>query len=749
MARLFRNNSPLLSKIVLYVFLITALISVSGAALQLYLSFQTEKRHIITMLEDLETNQLDTLANSVWNMDFEAIKIQLQGIYEDPAITCIRLEDELGSVSLFGELPTDSQNNISREYKLIKHLGNDSKQIGTILFIATTDDITDKLLLSGSKMLGSQLGVLFFACLCILFLFVRLFNRHINRIVLYTESLKIGQLNEQLHLSRLPSPDKYPDELDHIVNALNDMRERLKAEIDAQKMAEKNLIQEKLFSDAIINSLPGILFVIDEKLQPVRYNKTFLEQLGLPKTEDDSYNIFSRISPDHVTKMHETVQEVSHLGRAQSVEIDLLNDDKLTTPYLFTITILQLERETLFIGIGTDLSAQKRIEEQLRQAQKMEAIGTLSGGIAHDFNNILSAIVGYNQLALLATTDNPKAQKYLNEVGKASNRARDLVAQILSFSRKTDTDRHPIQLNLIVLEVLKLLRSSIPTSIDIQHNVQSDSFIVADSTEIHQIIMNLCTNAFHAMQESGGILSVNLTDRQITADDYFPNTHIIPGNFIQLDISDTGTGMDSATIEKIYEPYFTTKSSGAGTGLGLAVVHGIINQYKGYISVYSIKGRGTTFKIFLPITTRTKPQSTGQEVKNVLKALEGSEHILIIDDNTSILDYYTELLLGYGYKVTTFENPKAALAQFEATPARFDLVLTDLTMPSISGEELGKALLSCRPDIPVILSSGFSATLGKKDFLEKGFADFFQKPVDSRQFLLRIREIFEHTAETH
>lgn len=215
-----------------------------------------------------------------------------------------------------------------------------------------------------------------------------------------------------------------------------------------------------------------------------------------------------------------------------------------------------------------------------------------------------------------------------------------------------------------------------------------------------------------------------------------------------MDVTDTGVGMDSATIEKIYEPYFTTKSSGAGTGLGLAVAHGIINQYKGYISVYSSKGSGTSFKIFLPITTRTKPKSTDREEKNILEALEGSEHILIVDDNTSILDYFTELLLGYGYKATTFDNPKAALAQFEATPATFDLVLTDLTMPSMSGEQLGKALLSCRPDIPVILSSGFSATFGKKDFLEKGFTDFFQKPVDSRQFLLRIREIFDHAGGT-
>jgi signal transduction histidine kinase/CheY-like chemotaxis protein len=682
-------------------------------------------------------------------MDFEAIKIQLQGIYEDPAITCIRLEDELGSVSLFGKIPANSQSSLSREYPLIKHLENKNKKIGTILFIATTDDIADKLLLSGSKMLGSQLAVLFLACLCILFLFVQLFNRHINRIVAYTESLKIGQLHEQLHLSRPSSPEKHPDELDHIVNALNDMRERLQTEISAQKKAKKNLIQEKLFSDAIINSLPGIFFVINETLQPVRYNKTFLEKLGLPETDGDTCNIFSRISPHQTTKMQETILEVLHLGEAQSVEIDLLDNDKQTTPYLFTITVLQLEQDTLLIGVGTNLRAQKRIEEQLRQAQKMEAIGTLSGGIAHDFNNILSAIVGYNQLALMTTTDNQKVQKYLNEVEKASNRAKDLVAQILSFSRKTDSDRHPIQMNTIVLEALKLLRSSIPTSIEIRHKIQSESFIIADSTEIHQIVMNLCTNAFHAMQDDGGILSVNLYDRQITDDDYFPNTRIVPGNYIQLNITDTGIGMDSATIEKIYEPYFTTKSSGAGTGLGLAVAHGIINQYNGYISVYSSKGSGTSFKIFLPITTRTKTQSTNREEKDIHKALEGSEHILIVDDNTSILDYYTELLLGYGYKATTFDNPKAALAQFETTPATFDLVLTDLTMPSMSGEQFGKALLSCRPDIPVILSSGFSATLGKKDFLEKGFTDFFQKPVDSRQFLLRIREIFDLTSETH
>ncbi len=745
MVRMLRNN-PLLHRILIYVFCVAALVSVLGCSVQLYFAFQNEKAHLNGMLDSFKNNQLDTLCRNIWALDQNSIDVQLQGLIEHPDIVSIELINEHNEALSFGSKPPSSAELIERSFPLQINLAGKNKPLGKITFTATTANIKSKLFKTASDLLLAQLFTLLMTCAFILFLFFSLFNRHINTIAAYTESLRLDQLDDALILERAPRGKA--DELDQIVKALNNMRERIKTQAEAQLQFQDKLVREKQFSDAIINSLPGLFFLVNKDLRPLRYNGHFLEKLGETSEADDSPEFFTQISPETAPAMRTAITAIFTSGLSQSLEIELRHHQGQKTPYLFTISRLQLADDLLLIGVGTDLTAQKRVEGQLRQSQKMEAIGTLAGGIAHDFNNILSAIFGYNQLAQMSTSKDSKIYSFLEEIGKASMRAKDLVAQILSFSRKTETVRHPIQVYLVIKEALKLIRASIPASITIQQNIESRLAVVADPTEIHQIIMNLCTNSYHAMEKSGGTLTISLREREVTSHDYLPDTNVRPGLYLCLEVSDTGMGMDKETREKIFEPYFTTKEAGSGTGLGLAVVHGIISQYHGSISVYSAPGKGTAFSILLPAADLDGEEITQHFEINEEELPHGNEHILVVDDDASIIKFYNELLTTFGYRVTSFSSSIRAYNHFRQDPSAVDLIITDLTMPEMTGDLLGPACLELRQDLPIIICSGFSANYGRNNLLAMGFADFFVKPVESKMLIWRIRELLDRAPAT-
>jgi len=331
----------------------------------------------------------------------------------------------------------------------------------------------------------------------------------------------------------------------------------------------------------------------------------------------------------------------------------------------------------------------KNLEMQLQQAQKMEVIGTLAGGIAHDFNNILSAIIGYSELALREVPEETKLYTYIQGVRKAGKRARNLVSQILSFSRRSEEEREPIQITPILKEGLKLLRASLPTTIEIRQNLGSQlGNVIADPTQVHQVIMNLCTNAAHAMREKGGVLEVNL--ESVDLDTFFVTQHpdIVSGKYLKLTVSDTGCGMTMDVMEKIFDPYFTTKQKGVGTGLGLAVIQGIIKSHGGTITVESNPDMGSTFTIFLPVIDEKESLS----ITSTFTFLPmGTERILYIDDEHDLVDIVTEMLESLAYEVVGTTSSLKALELFSANPGKFDLVITDMAMPKMTEEE-AKAL---------------------------------------------------------
>jgi signal transduction histidine kinase len=347
----------------------------------------------------------------------------------------------------------------------------------------------------------------------------------------------------------------------------------------------------------------------------------------------------------------------------------------------------------------------ERLEAQLRQAQKIETIGTLAGGIAHDFNNILSPIIGYTEIAMGQLDPSNAAHADLEQVMNAAQRAKELVQQILIFARGGGREKSAVQLHLIVHEALRLIRATMPSTIEISQRVATrGDTVVADAAQMHQIIMNLCTNAAYAMRETGGVLRVELAMEDLDPETAANIPGLKPGPYVVLSVRDDGVGMDAATKARVFEPFFTTKKAGEGTGLGLSVVHGIVHGHGGGITIESELGSGSTLRVYLPSAPGTAGDPRGDAA---VDALANGEHILVVDDESEIAGLLERLLVAKGYRVTSFTSGEEALAAFRREPDAYRAVITDQTMPRLTGLELSRHVKSLRPDMPIILTTGY------------------------------------------
>ncbi len=405
---------------------------------------------------------------------------------------------------------------------------------------------------------------------------------------------------------------------------------------------------------------------------------------------------------------------------------------------LNTVTV-DWEGSPATLNFARDITRQKHLEAQLRSAQKMEAIGTLAGGIAHDFNNILSAIIGYTDLTALILPEDDPARSSLSEVMSAAQRAKELVYRILSFSQMHEQEQKPVRIDLIIQEALKLLRPSLPSTITIEQQIDCQSTILADPTQMHQVVVNLCTNAYQAMQEEGGLLKVSLAEVQLSPDDLVDLVDLEEGDYLKLTIADTGHGMSEQTMQRIFDPYFTTKEDGKGTGLGLAVVYGIVSAHNGAIQVNSEPGAGTTFDVFFPIV-RT---ATSHEPISYEQPSRGDESILFVDDEAALVRLGTQLLERCGYRVVGYTDPLEALELFKSDPDKFDLVITDMTMPHMTGNRLAQVLQEIRPDVPVIITTGYSEKISPEKAQMKGVWDFIMKPLSYSDLTKKIRQVID------
>ena len=395
---------------------------------------------------------------------------------------------------------------------------------------------------------------------------------------------------------------------------------------------------------------------------------------------------------------------------------------------------------TGFIGIDRDVTNRKKLEAQLQQSQKMESIGTLAGGIAHDFNNILFPIIGYAEMMLDDLPADSPHRNNTSEILQGAKRASDLVKQILTFSRQSGQELKPLKVQFVIKEVLKLIRSSIPTTIEIKQHISNKcGLVTADPTQIHQVAMNLMTNAYHAMENEGGVLEVTLKEVELGVDD-LTNPSMAAGTYVCLTVADTGIGMDQITMERIFEPYFTTKEIGKGTGLGMAVAHGIVKSYSGNIKVYSEPDKGTVFHVYLPVI---KSQFETEKTEAVTPVPKGTERILLVDDEETIVHMEKQMLERLGYDVTERTSSIEALEAFRASPDNFDLVITDMTMPNMTGIQLAPKLLEIKPDIPIIICTGFSAKIDNEKAKAAGIRGYVMKPVVMSEIAKKIREVLD------
>jgi PAS domain S-box-containing protein len=509
-------------------------------------------------------------------------------------------------------------------------------------------------------------------------------------------------------------------------------------DITERKMAEEELAR---LATIVEQTEENVILMDNEGM--VRYvNGSFERTSGYVREEILNRHISILRSDKNHAKFDETVWDTISRGEVWNGHIT--NRKKDGVPYEVEATISPIRDKygiiTCYAVLHRDVTNEMRLEKQLRQAQKMEAIGTLAGGIAHDFNNILSAIMGYTQLALTATPQQTQASRYLEHVLTAANRATDLVKHILTFSRKTEHEQKPVRIDSIVKEALKLLRPSLPSTIEIRQSISSPvDPILADPSQIHQVLMNLCTNAAHAMRERGGILSVELATIDLDSESVERYRDIKTGHYIKLTVSDTGHGMDAEIMERIFDPFFTTKGLEGGTGMGLSVVHGIVKNHGGVISVYSEVEKGTTFNVLFP-----RIEGATEEEATTRRSLPtGNEHILFVDDEEMLVTVAKQLLTRLGYDVVATTSSLEAAYIFQNQPDRFDLLITDQTMPHMTGTQLAKELLNIRPDLPIILCTGFSEMVTAEKAKDFGIKEYIMKPVTQMDMAESIRRVLD------
>ncbi|MBU1638996.1 MAG: PAS domain S-box protein [Proteobacteria bacterium] len=611
----------------------------------------------------------------------------------------------------------------------------EGKQLGMVYVQVNLQQYNDKLLEQ------AILAILITAVtLLIAFLLSRRLLKGISQPIIDLAILTRHVAEENDYSVRAPVL-KSQDEIGRLVADFNNMLVQVEKR-DAALLESKNRFR------SLLDQAGDAFFLHDSEGRFVEVNERACESLGYSRAELLRMTVFD-IDADAQKDAHkERVWGSLMPGHPETLYGTHRRKDGTTFPVEVRVVLVQEGEMRYLQGLARDISERQqaesdkeKLESQLRQAQKMEAIGTLAGGIAHDFNNLLSPIMGYSELILMDRAADSKVKKRVQEILSASTRAKELVKQILTFSRRSEQHLAPLLIQPVVKEALKLLRSSIPTTIEIQQKIDPDcGAVLADPGQIHQIVMNLCTNAYQAMKGGAGVVSVSLSQEVLTQGDLASRAGLTAGRYAKLVVEDSGEGMDPETLKRIFEPYYTTKGKEKGTGLGLAVVHGIVKKYGGEINVYSEPGKGARFSVYLPVVSK----ETQQEKEEREKPLPtGLGRILLVDDEEQITELGQTFLEMLGYQVTPCNDPAEALGLFRDDPSRFDVVVTDMTMPKMTGALLSQELLTLRADLPIIMCTGFSEAMDEETAKQLGIRVFLMKPVSSHALAQAVRAVLE------
>jgi PAS domain S-box-containing protein len=602
--------------------------------------------------------------------------------------------------------------------------------------------------------------------------------------LLYLAFIQTGLTNPQEILFR--KLKQHEENLTKNLQQLDDANIELKQEIVERKRATEAVRETEERYHNLFNTMNEgfciIEMIFNGEDRPVDYrflevNTAFEKQTGLhdvkdklirdllPDNEEYWFEIYGKIAltgePLHFGNEAKALNRwydvyAYRVGKPESRQVAIIFNDitdrkRIEEDLRSTYAELEIriqertfELSEAYETLRKEVDEHKRAEEQLVRVQKLEALGTLAGGIAHDFNNILASIIGFTEMLLEDIAPDTPEHRRLELVLKGANRGRDLVKQILTFSRKTEQDKKLLALNQIIEEGLKLLRPLLPSTIEIvSKSLTDDDWIFAGSGQMHQLLMNLCTNAAHAMKEKGGTLDIRVFKTSLQEGNPMPLPNMKLGEYIVLKVSDTGCGMTPDTLNQVFDPFFTTKQPGEGTGLGLSVVHGIVNSHDGYITVESGPGKGTTFHVYLP---RIKGKAHFVD-KETLPVTGGKERILIIDDEDMLVELNEQRLRRLGYEVVATTSSMEALAIFRKEPDAFDLVITDYTMPNLTGTDLAIELLKVRATIPIILCTGQSDTISPGKAKEIGIRGFLMKPLAKQELAQAVRSMLDTKVE--
>ena len=518
--------------------------------------------------------------------------------------------------------------------------------------------------------------------------------------------------------------------VDYVVALFNDITERIKSQEDLLRLS------------AVVEQVHEIIVITDRQAVIQYVNPAFTKATGYSSAEAIGRTpalLRSGKQDENFYKVLWSTITQGDIWRGR-----FINRKQNGELYNEEATIYPLRNSSgkiiNYVAVKRDITHNLKIEQQLRQVQKMEAIGTLAGGIAHDFNNILGVIYGYAEMSMDPAETMPQISSNLQLLLNAANRAKDLIRQILTISRQTEKEALPVTISPIVKEVIKFIRASLPSTIQIKQSLSAkNDLLLADPIQIHQLLMNLCTNAGHAMKDSSGVLEITLKNVHFTDADILEHPLMRSGDYVRLSVKDTGCGIPIRNLEHIFEPYFTTKKSSEGTGLGLAVVQGIVGNCGGDIRVYSEVGKGTVFNVYLPLITR----ETEKKNEPVSEIPCGTEHILFVDDEISLVKTSKIILERLGYSVTGITSPEEALAAFKNTPDAFDLLITDKTMPELTGFDLVREIKSQRPELPMILCTGMSVKADIEKVQELGINGFLLKPFNKRELACIIRDVLD------
>ncbi len=536
-------------------------------------------------------------------------------------------------------------------------------------------------------------------------------------------------INKALERARLLLENRrYQENLEGLVK---ERTAELQTEINERRNVEKALRESEERYRTLIDTAREGVWVIDIDVHTTFLNQQMADMLGYTTEDILGRTMYEFLDDTNAARLKKKLVR-RRAGYGEQYDLQFRHKDESKVCCIINASpLFDAEGQVVgSFGMITDVTERQQLRNRLQQAQRMEAIGTLAGGIAHDFNNILGAIIGYSQLMEFDMPEgNSRSHHFLKGVQKAADRAKNLVQQILTFSHQTQEERKPVLLEPLVKESIKFLRATIPTTIEIcQHLESKDSVVLADPTQMHQVVMNLCTNAAQAMGNEGGKLEVTMSEVDIAPGVDDPALDEQAGPYIRLAVSDTGKGIQPKDLERIFDPFFTTKQLGEGTGMGLSVVHGIVRNHGGAIRVNSQQGKGTLFEVLLP-RNELPPTETKDNKSAALR--QGTETILVVDDEESIVDVLEQTLLHLGYTVEAESSSLHALETFRSKPSGFDLVITDMNMPGLTGIKLARELIDIRPDIPIILCTGFCDKITTGEVRSIGIRELLLKPLDT------------------